>query len=122
VQPVPGQLCWQPTPEDLCETVAAASEHLMHHGLIATAVGGVDQRVDAPAVVSNPPSTLGRGLNDDAETRRTKPNSNHGHHCAVIIVAPPTAARRRATSHCTNSTASVQPGPCRIRRNTAVVK
>jgi len=49
VQPVPGQLCWQPTPEDLCETVAAASEHLMHHGLIATAVGGVGQRVDAPA-------------------------------------------------------------------------
>jgi hypothetical protein len=61
-------------------------------------------------IVSRPPSTLSRGLNDDAETLRTKVNSNHGRHWAVIIVAPPTAARRRATSHCTSSTASVQPG------------
>lgn len=90
-----------------------------YHGLIAAAsTSGSARRL----IVMRPPSTLGRGRKDDGKTFRTKPNSTHGHHWAVIIVAPPTAARRRATSHYTNSTASVQPGPCRIRRSIAVVR
>ena len=50
--------------EDLRDAVAASGEHLMHHGLIATAIGGVNDASARRLIVMMPPSTLGCGRND----------------------------------------------------------